>query len=335
MKKTLCILLVSVMCLTLVLSGCGAVDASKLKAGLITSSLGLEDSYNSLVWSGLEKFAEESKLTIINGIADDMTAATEVITSFLAEDCNIVINCNEHINSNIVTLAASYPDTTFVLLNGVIETDAPNVVVAITKSEDAGFIAGYLATYKASGSQLAFIGGQQGDTTGTFYDGFRAGISEAGKSGATMPALETGFAGAIPQEKSVTSFSERMFKNTDVLTTSLTGSAVTTAINTAKSIGADKNVIAFDTAASKDATDNTLFSLTRADDAVVYDIVKGICKGDIKGGSTQYYGYAEGKIAFDKAAAEKNIGKEAVDSLMKALDMVKSGEIKLVDRQVQ
>lgn len=76
---------------------------------------------------------------------------------------NLIFAPGNQYSDAVIEVAADYPDVSFALLNGAVESD--NVVSLLPDAEQIGYMAGALAGLMTETNSIGFVGGMELDTT--------------------------------------------------------------------------------------------------------------------------------------------------------------------------
>jgi basic membrane protein A len=158
--------------------------------GFVTDTGGIDDdSFNETQWTGVQRAAED-----LNGQAqfiqsDEATQFEPNLTEFASQDYDMVIAAGFFLGGDLAKVAAQYPDTMFSIVDytypdpfgvpeGVVGNSEciPNVQGQIFKTDQAAFLAGYLAAGMTKTGKLGYFGGAKIPTVTIFGVGFQAGM---------------------------------------------------------------------------------------------------------------------------------------------------------------
>ncbi|MDF9825662.1 basic membrane protein A [Breznakia sp. PF5-3] len=178
-------------CLVLLLSACGGSDGDSakddtcpVKVGFVTDMGGIDDrSFNQGSWEGVQQFAKDNKLdkSCYTYLESKTEADYTTNLSTLADDgYDIVIAAGYLFIDSMGDVAAQYPDTKFLIIDGVVE--AENVESAVFAANESSYLAGMAAALEAKeqgSNDVGFIGGMEGEVIGAFQAGFEQGALDA------------------------------------------------------------------------------------------------------------------------------------------------------------
>jgi len=215
MKKSLLVVTALVIILSLCLSST-VLAAEPLKVGIVTDVGGRGDrSFNDSAIRGLETWAAKVKYVQGGGYAplsdadfnasipDDLAGANikplnvvpivleskdkkdyipNISTLIEQADCDLVIGVGFMLAGAIGESAIKYPDTKFMLVDGlpVDETgtvvELQNVVGYLFNEHECGFLVGAIAGYATKADKVGYIGGMPIPPVTRYEAGYRAGI---------------------------------------------------------------------------------------------------------------------------------------------------------------
>jgi basic membrane protein A len=213
MKKLLVLLLVVGLAVT-IFAGCKTAPppVEKIKVGLCTDVGGRGDkSFNDSALRGLENWAAGVKMIagtgyqalttdefnkIITDEAPDL--ADRGIKSFAVEPvvleskanedyvpnlkkladegCKLVIGVGFMLTDAIAEVAPQYPNTYFMLIDGVIDPAPANVVCYVFKEQEGSCLVGALAGQMTKTNKVGFVGGMELSLIKKFEAGYKAGV---------------------------------------------------------------------------------------------------------------------------------------------------------------
>ncbi|MFP4660639.1 MAG: BMP family protein [Halanaerobiales bacterium] len=152
-------------------------EETSLKAAMVTDVGGLGDqSFNDAAWRGLQR--AESELGVEIGIIEsaDMSDYVENLSSLAEQGYDMVWAIGFLMKDALAEVAEQYPDTTFGLIDDVVE--APNVVSVTFKEEEGSYLVGAIAGLETNSDKVGFIGGMEMPLIKKFEAGFLAGVKE-------------------------------------------------------------------------------------------------------------------------------------------------------------
>ena len=160
-------------------------DSDTTEGGEETISVGLaydlggrgDQSFNDSAASGLDQASEELGIEVTELEPDEGGENREELLRLLAEEGNdLVIGVGFLYTEAIEAAAVDFPDTTFALVDSVVEAD--NVANLTFAEEQGSFLVGAAAALTSETGQVGFVGGVNTELIQKFQAGFEAGVAE-------------------------------------------------------------------------------------------------------------------------------------------------------------
>ena len=165
-----------------------AANAAGTKACLALDTGGVDDkSFNASSWAGAQAAAKANSAIKVEYLPANSSADFKVnIKKFVDNKCNLIIGVGFAISSAIVESAKANPTVKYAVVDDAGLDGFPGVPVAnvkgITYSTDqAAFMAGYLAAGVTKTGKVATYGGAPYPTVTIFMDGFAKGVAHYNK----------------------------------------------------------------------------------------------------------------------------------------------------------
>ena len=191
MKKTIALLLVAVMALSLV--GCAKTpatnpgtntgDAGFGAAFMVTGQLG-DKSFNDSANRGIAALAEMGWNTKVIEVGRDQTKWDPTLRD-LADtgEYDLIITNGSNAIETVYEVAADYPDQKFVLFDSELDGDHPNIYAISYKQNEGSYVAGALAALITTSGMpgtnpepiIGFIGGMEHPVITDFLVGYIEG----------------------------------------------------------------------------------------------------------------------------------------------------------------
>jgi basic membrane protein A len=193
MSKKIYSLMGIVLLASLILAACGGGGAGDdvFKVGFVTDTGGINDDsfnetqYNGVLWASEEVEAIESQYIQ----SDEATQYEANLTEFASQGYDLVIASGLFLGDATAKVASQYPDINFAIYdfsypNPVwVEEGTPgfdtcldNVRGSEFKTDQAAFLAGYLAAGMTKTGKVGYFGGAKIPTVTIFGVGFQAGV---------------------------------------------------------------------------------------------------------------------------------------------------------------
>ena len=158
-------------------SGSGASTAPEYSACMVTDTGGIDDkSFNASAWAGLQAAqAAQSNVKPQNAVSNAEADYEPNLRAFVTKKCNFILAVGGLMATATQKIAAATPDQQFAIVDG--KVDAPNVFPMQFATEQAAFLAGYLAAGYSKSGKVATYGGIKLPTVTVFMDGFVDGVA--------------------------------------------------------------------------------------------------------------------------------------------------------------
>jgi basic membrane protein A len=181
MNKRLITILTVLILGSLVLAACGGAPAEtekKVKVCQITDTGGIDDkSFNATAWKGVQDAME--KLDIDGKYLESKEVADyeKNLNAFIEEECDLIITVGFLIGDATKAAAEAHPDVNFSIVDFTYDPAISNVVGQIFNTDEAAFLAGYLAAGVTKTGKVGTFGGLPIPTVTIFMDGFAKGVA--------------------------------------------------------------------------------------------------------------------------------------------------------------
>ncbi|MPM89677.1 Membrane lipoprotein TmpC [bioreactor metagenome] len=171
-------------------------------------------------------------------------------------------------------------------------------------------------------NEVGFIGGMEGVVISKFENGFKAGVKDANEKA----KISVQYANSFSDQALGKSIANQMIKNGVDVVFPAAGAVGTGAIESVKENG--KMAIGVDRDQNSLAPDNVITSALKKVNVGVYDTVKELVDGKLKGGEEKVYGLKEDGVGIPESTS-KLVDKEVLDYVNGIVEKIKSGEIKV------
>jgi basic membrane protein A len=196
MSKKYFVLLSLLVLVSLVLAGCGGGAPAEpeggeaFKVGFVTDTGGIDDkSFNTNQWDGVERAISDFGVEAQFIQSDEATQYEPNLTEFASQGYDLVIAAGFFLGGDLAKVAAQYPDINFSIVDyaypdpfgvpeGVVGNAEciPNVEGQVFKTDQAAYLAGYLAAGMTKTGKLGYFGGAKIPTVTYFGVGFQEGM---------------------------------------------------------------------------------------------------------------------------------------------------------------
>ena len=177
MRKLLLISMSLLIVVTL-LAACGPKEATTaFKAGMVTDVGGIDDkSFNATSWHGMELAEEELGVEVAYLESQQQTDYAVNITQFLDQDYDVIITVGFLLGEDTATFAGQNPDTNFAIVDFAYDPTIPNVMGLTFATDEAAFLAGYVAAGMSKTGKVGTFGGIEIPPVTIFMVGFQGGV---------------------------------------------------------------------------------------------------------------------------------------------------------------
>jgi basic membrane protein A len=157
-----------------------AADAGSGDGGLIcqvTDTGGVDDkSFNASAWVGAQRAAADfgAEAKVVESQAE--TDYEVNINSFVDEGCDIIITVGFLLGEATDVAAQANPDSKFAIVDFAYDAPAANLKGLVFGTDEAAFLAGYLAAGMTETGKVGTFGGINIPTVTIFMDGFAWGV---------------------------------------------------------------------------------------------------------------------------------------------------------------
>lgn len=342
-----------------------APKEKSLKVGLVTDVGGRGDhSFNDSALRGLELWGagkkmeggsykdaspEELKESLPQDLASRGIAPVGitpvVLQSKVPEDydpnlqllvdqgVSLAIGVGFMLENAVETVAKRNPDSQFLLIDSpLVAADGktytlPNVRTVMFREEQGSFLVGALAGLVTKGNKVGFVGGMEVPLIKKFEAGFRAGVAATNPK-ATVLVNYTGSFDNVAAGKQVGQ--DLVNKGADVVyhAAGSDGLGVIQAVKEARAASKPVFVIGVDSDQSHLAPEAVLTSMLKRVDLGVYDTVRDLSQGKLKGGDL-VLGLKEGGVSYAPVRVEFPGKAEALQKVEELRTKIVNGELQV------
>lgn len=300
-------------------SGSTTTAKSDLKVGLITDVGGIHDhSFNETSWKGLEKAKTDFGVEI--NYLESKTDAdySSNIESFVDEDYDLIVCVGFKLAEATKKAAESHPDKKFAIIDDASNASLPNVTCLTFKQEQASYLVGYVAGLVTKKNNVGFVLGMASEMMNKFGYGYLAGVYAANPKATVQQIDANNFADPAIGKTSATTM---ITNGADVIFHAAGG----TGVGVIQACQENKiSAIGVDTDQSSLAPDTVITSAMKRVDNAVYDSVKQLVDGTLKGGEV-VYDLSKGGV--DIAPTTKLLSKDVLKKVEEVKAKILSGEI--------
>jgi basic membrane protein A len=331
MSKKLMVVMSVLLIAVFVLSACAKAPA-KFKACEVTDTGGVDDkSFNATAWKGAQDAAAQLDIEAKYLESKEVADFEKNINAFVAEKCDIIITVGFLLGDATKAAAEANPNVKFSIVDYGYYPVIPNVVGQAFQTDEAAFLAGYLAAGVTKTGKVGTFGGMNIPTVSIFMDGFARGVLQYNAVHGTM--VETlGWNIDTKEGLFTNDFSDQqkgndmavslMDEGADIILpvagpVGLGAAAAVKARGNAYIIGVDSDWFL----TAPDYADITLTSVMKNMDITTFEVIKAAKEGTFAGGSVVGT-LANGGIAL---APFHNLDSMVSADLKAELETVKAG----------
>jgi basic membrane protein A and related proteins len=163
----------------LILSACGGDDeAADFKACQITDTGGIDDrSFNQTVWEGFLRAEEELGVEVKYLESTSESDYDPNIQAFIDEGCDVIVTVGFLLGDATEAFAIANPGQAFGIIDYAYETAYDNLLAMVFDTDQAGFLAGYVAAGMTETGIVGTWGGINIPPVSVFMDGYLAGVN--------------------------------------------------------------------------------------------------------------------------------------------------------------
>jgi len=150
---------------------------AKFKACQVTDTGGIDDkSFNATAWKGVQDAVDQLGIEGKYLESQQQTDYEKNINAFIDEGCNIIVTVGFLLGDGTKAAAEKNPDQKFSIVDYAYDPTIPNVLGQVFSTDQAGFLAGYVAAGVSKTGKVGTFGGIQIPTVTVFMDGFALGV---------------------------------------------------------------------------------------------------------------------------------------------------------------
>jgi len=153
-----------------------AMPKPVFKACQVTDTGGIDDkSFNATAWKGVEDAQTQLGVEGKYLESQQQTDYEKNINAFIEEKCGIIVTVGFLLGDATKAAAEKNPDVKFSIVDFAYDPTIPNVLGQVFATDQAGFLAGYVAAGVSKTGKIGTFGGIQIPPVTVFMDGFALG----------------------------------------------------------------------------------------------------------------------------------------------------------------
>ena len=154
-----------------------ALAAQALRVGMVTDMGGIDDkSFNATSWAGVARAIRELKIEGRYLESQQQADYAKNIQEFISQKYDMIITVGFLLGDATKEFALKNPGTKFAIVDFAYDPVIPNVLGLTFATDEAAFLAGYLAAGMTKTKIVATFGGIPIPPVTIFMDGFEAGV---------------------------------------------------------------------------------------------------------------------------------------------------------------
>ncbi len=145
---------------------------------LVTDQGGVDDaSFNETAWAGMQRAEAELGVDIAVLESNSEADFAPNIQAFIDQDCDLIVTVGFLLGEATEEAAIANPDQNFAIVDYAFDDDYNNLLELVFATEQAGFLAGYVAAAMTETGIIGTYGGINIPPVTVFMDGYLAGAS--------------------------------------------------------------------------------------------------------------------------------------------------------------
>lgn len=180
MSKKLYIVMAAILLVTMLLSACQPAQPAapaKMKVCEVTDTGGVDDrSFNATAWEGAQMAQKDLDFEAKYLESQQQTDYEKNINAFIEEKCDLIVTVGFLLGDATKAMAEKNPNQKFAIVDFAYDPTIPNVLGLTFQTDQAAFLAGYLAAASTKTGKVGTFGGIQIPTVTIFMDGFAMGV---------------------------------------------------------------------------------------------------------------------------------------------------------------
>ena len=264
------------------------------KACQVTDVGGIDDkSFNATAWKGIEDAIPQLGIEGQYLESQEQADYETNINAFIEDDCNLIITVGFLLGDATAAAANANPDQQFGIIDFAYDPAIPNVTGHVFATDQAAFLAGYVAAATTQTGTVGTFGGLQIPPVTVFMDGFWYGVQYYNEQKGTSvqvlgwdPATQTGlFTGNFESTDDGASFGNNLMDEGADIIMPVAGAVGLGTAAAAQSrggvwiIGVDSDW----TQTAPDYVDIILTSVLKKMDATVFQMIEMMLNGEAPG----------------------------------------------------
>jgi basic membrane protein A len=286
-----------------------------------------DKSFNEAAYNGAERFKQESGIDYLEFEVTNESQRDQALRRMARRGADVVVAVGFSFATPLEEIAKEFPDTKFVIIDGVVEQ--PNVQSVVFKEHEGSFLVGMAAAMASDTGKVGFVGGMDIPLIRNFAHGYQQGVKHVDPDAEVLVNMTGTTPAAWNDPAKGAELAQSQFdRGADVVYAAAGGTGLgvlQAAADSGKlSIGVDSNQNYLHPG-------SVLTSMLKRVDVAVYNAFKDAMEGDLAPGA-QNLGLAEEGVGY--ALDEHNrdlITAEMEAALEEAKQKIISGELEVTD----
>ena len=151
--------------------------AANIKVCEVTDTGGIDDkSFNATAWKGVQDAIDNLGIEGKYLESQQQTDYETNINAFLEEGCDLIVTVGFLLGDATLAAAQANPDQKFAIVDYAYDQEVPNIAQLVFSTDQAAFLAGYVAAGTTQTGTVGTFGGLNIPTVTIFMDGFSYGV---------------------------------------------------------------------------------------------------------------------------------------------------------------
>lgn len=177
MRKSILSVLVVLLVAVMVVTACGAKAGVGIKVGQVTDTGGIDDrSFNATAWKGVQDAVTNLGIEGKYLESQQQTDYERNIKEFLDQKYDLIVTVGYLLGDATKAAAEANPDRKFAIVDSSYTPEIPNVLGLTFATDEAAFLAGYLAAGMSKTGKVGTFGGIAIPPVTIFMVGFEKGV---------------------------------------------------------------------------------------------------------------------------------------------------------------
>lgn len=161
---------------SVLVASCGGSDADRL-VGLVTDVAGINDrSFNATAWKGVQDAQRDGGVVGLYRESSQSGDYALHIQALIEQQAALVVTVGFLLSDATRAAALAHPEQAFAIVDVAYDPPLPNVLGLTFRTDEAAFLAGYLAAGMSQSGKVGTFGGVLAAPVTNFMVGFESGV---------------------------------------------------------------------------------------------------------------------------------------------------------------